>query len=45
MALTGRQSDAGGSIPRFVQNMAMPTQIVVDNNAFFQWAYDQKHAA
>lgn len=35
-------SDAGGSIPRWVQNMAMPGQILSDGLAFLKWFEEGK---
>jgi len=37
----GQQSDAGGSIPRWVQNMAMPGQIFNDGKKFVEYVRKQ----
>lgn len=37
MLLTPRQSDAGGSIPRFVQNMAIASQLWGDGEKFLKY--------
>ena len=36
------QSDAGGSIPRWVQNIAMAGQILGDGQKFFKFVREQQ---
>jgi len=42
--LTGVCSDAGGSIPRWVQNMTMPGQIFSDGKRFVEYVRNQPAA-
>lgn len=42
--VNGQQSDAGGSIPRWVQNMAIPGQIFNDGKKFVEYVRKQPAA-